>query len=161
MCQAGRGQAAQGRRAVRKDRDHQVVRTGPVGDLDQRLRADHALLVGHRVRALDHGQPPQVVLFAVLDHDRAARQAVAEQVLQGQGDALRGLARPNHIDVLDLAQVDRLVAIARDVLARIAAHVERLALDAHQLARVGVWVRGGEPRLEDLERQRAALAVAV
>ena len=63
-------------------------------------------------------------------------QPVAENVFQGLRLALHGLAGADDVDVVDLGQVDDLVAEAGDVLVRVAADVELVALDAEQVAQL-------------------------
>ena len=88
------GQRQQRRDAAPADREDEVALGQALAQLEDAPGALDAALVGHRVRAERHADPPAEQIVVVLGDDVAAGEAVAEHVLEGAGGALHALAAP-------------------------------------------------------------------
>ena len=158
-----RRQRQQRREAVRAEGEDQVVFGEPLAQLQDAPAADGAAFVGHGMGAVRHADALADHLVAVLGDHVPAGQPVAEDVLDGAGDALDALARAEDEDPADLVQVDHFVAgvrIARRL--EVGTADDQLAAGAaNQPVCVVVWIGGLEAGFHDLDERSAASDVAM
>ena len=135
----------------------------PLAQLQDAPTPDGAALVGHGMGAMRHADALADHLIAVLGDHMPAGQPVAEDVLDGPGDALDALAGAEDEDPADLVQVDHFVAGVR-----IARRLEIATADsqltagaANQPVCIVVWIGGLEAGFHDLDKRSATSDVAM